>query len=78
MSAGFLNDAFVSGARAALLVSVFTHGQQDASVRVSPIDESGSDWSAGKNRRARGNYVFAHHGDHSALPAHHGERLRVE
>lgn len=67
-----------AGSRAPVLISVSTHGQQDPSVRVSPIDQFGSDRSFGKDRRTRGDYVLAHYGNHPALLTHHGERLRIK
>lgn len=67
-----------AGSRAAVLISVSTHGQQDPSVRVSSIDQFGSDRSLGKDRRAGGDYVLAHYGNHPSVLTHHGKRLRIK
>lgn len=65
------------GAHPAVPLPVPAHIVEDPTVRVSALDQPRGDRRAGEDRRAGGDHVPAHHRNHPAVLAHHGERLRA-
>lgn len=69
--------AVPGGANSAVPVSVLEHAEQIEALRVLAIDVAGGHRGVGQGGRYRGDIVFVEHGNHTAVPADHGNRIGI-
>jgi len=68
----------ISGTCSIISVSISAHREQNATIWISSLDESWSDWRTGQNWWAGSDHLSSHYWDHPTLFTDYGERLGIK